>query len=505
MAYTSQDRLSPMVCPLAKLGRTSPSSPDQRYLRASPASLDQPYHHKVRASPNLEQAYLRTPHQPLSLGSYGGFTGETGYAQHVSLLRCGSPTSLGRSSPCPDQGYHTLVSPSPPCWPETALTKGKRSQTRSCCFDRLPDDVVLKVFSWLTSSELCVCARVCRRWEVLAWEPSLWRTITLSGENTCGDKAVRGVLRRLCGQGRTGACPTVERVFLTDGAKLTDKGLILLSRRCPELTHVQLQGCSTITNVAVFELATRSTNLQHLDLTGCVQISCISVTPGPEPPRRLLLQYLDLTDCAAVDDGGLRVIVRNCPHLVYLYLRRCVKITDAGIKFVPSFCSTLRELSVSDCSQVTDFGLYELAKLGATLRYLSVAKCVQVSDAGLKVIARRCYKLRYLNVRGCEAVSDDAITVMARSCPRLRALDIGKCDVSDAGLRALAESCPNLKKLSLRQCDLVTDRGVQCVAYYCRGLQQLNIQDCQISLEGYRAVKKYCKRCIIEHTNPGFF
>ena len=112
---------------------------------------------------------------------------------------------------------------------------------------------------------------------------------------------------------------------------------------------------------------------------------------------------------------------------------------------------------------------------------------------------------RYLNARGCEAVSDDAITVLARSCPRLRALDIGKCDVSDSGLRALAESCPNLKKLSVRACDLVTDRGIQCIAYYCRGLQQLNIQDCQISLEGYRAVKKYCKRCIIEHTNPGFF
>nr|CAD7446888.1 unnamed protein product [Timema bartmani] len=245
---------------------------------------------------------------------------------------------------------------------------------------------------------------------------------------------------------------------------------------------------------------------------GCTRISCISVTPGPEPPRRLLLQYLDLTDCQAVEDGGLRVIVRNCPQLAYLYLASLrtyhsdvFMFPDAGIKYVPSFCNTLRELSVSDCNQVTDFGLYELAKLGANLRYLSVAKCDQVSDAGLKVIARRCYKLRYLNARGCEAVSDDAITVLARSCPRLRALDIGKCDVSDAGLRALAESCPNLKKLSLRSCDLVTNRGVQCVAYYCRGLQQLNIQDCQISLEGYRAVKKYCKRCIIEHTNPGFF
>lgn len=198
----------------------------------------------------------------------------------------------------------------------------------------------------------------------------------------------------------------------------------------------------------------------------------------------------------------LSLKINNTPVLIFRFI---FFSPDAGIKFVPSFCSALKELSVSDCHQVTDFGLYELAKLGALLRYLSVAKCDQVSDAGLKVIARRCYKLRYLNVRGCEAVSDDAITVLARSCARLRALDIGKCDVSDAGLRALAESCPNLKKLSLRNCDLVTDRGIQLIAYYCRGLQQLNIQDCQISADGYKAVKKYCKRCIIEHTNPGFF
>ncbi|XP_068085911.1 F-box/LRR-repeat protein 7 [Anabrus simplex] len=561
-------RLSPMVCPLAKLGRSSPSMEQYHHLehgyqhqayhlqRGSP-SLDQGYHHmlggssstgrssspsldcgvtgdfQLRGSPALRRAssptldHLQCYHQSPTLEQ--NYSGGSSSAGHHN--------KLGRASPSLDQGYHTLVSPSPgPStpgpWsdthplllPQSAAAggssgvagssgngasapayKGKRPHSKSSPFERLPDDCVLRVFSWLDSSELSVCARVCRRWESLAWEPSLWRAVRLRGEGVCGDKAIRAVLRRLCGQGRTGACPNVERVLLSDGAKATDKGLTLLGRRCPELTHLQLHGCSAVTNPALFELAARCTNLQHLDLTGCSRISCISVTPGPEPPRRLLLQYLDLTDCQAVEDGGLRVIVRNCPHLVYLYLRRCIQITDAGIKYIPSFCSMLRELSVSDCNQVTDFGLYELAKLGATLRYLSVAKCFQVSDAGLKVIARRCYKLRYLNARGCEAVSDDAITVLARSCPRLRALDIGKCDVSDAGLRALAESCPNLKKLSLRSCDLVTDRGVQCVAYYCRGLQQLNIQDCQISLEGYRAVKKYCKRCIIEHTNPGFF
>ncbi|XP_077294878.1 F-box and leucine-rich repeat protein 7 [Arctopsyche grandis] len=471
-------------------------------------SLDSVYQERYQHKNEPEQYNLRNDHVYSASQSFN--------------LRSSSPTmntcnylvenfsKLGRSSPSLDQGYHTLVSPSPgPStpgpWtdlsPGVSNFKGKRILSKNNSFDKLPDDAVIKIFMWLDSCDLCSLARVCRRFETLAWQPCLWRTITLKGEHLSGDKAMRGVFRRLCGLGRTGACPSVERVFLGEGCKVTDRGLALLARRCPELTHLQLHGSAAVSSIALRELTARCTNLQHLDITGCSRITSMS----NDPPRRLLLQYLDLTDCAAIEDLGLKAIVRACPQLVYLYLRRCTQITDDGLKFVPSFCSGLRELSVSDCSNITDFGLYELSKLGATLRYLSVAKCDQVSDAGLKVIARRCYKLRYLNARGCEAVSDDAITVLARFCPRLRALDIGKCDVSDAGLRALAESCPNLKKLSLRNCDLVTDRGVQCVAYYCRGLQQLNIQDCQISLEGYRAVKKYCKRCVIEHTNPGFY
>ncbi|CAG9855149.1 unnamed protein product [Phyllotreta striolata] len=413
-------------------------------------------------------------------------------------------TMLGKTSPSLDQGYHTLVTPNQDFW-NTHLYKGKKCQSKNNSFDRLPDELVVKIFSFLSSVDLSLCAQVCRRFDILAWTPTLWRIITIEDDHVSGDKAIRCVLRQLCGQGKTGACPNVERIHITSGAKLSEKSLLLLARRCPELTHLQLHACTNLTNSIIHEIVTRCTNLQHLDITGCTKISCINITNDIQSTRKLQLQYLDLSDCVALQDNGLLIIVRNSPLLSYLYLRRCVEITDAGLKYVPSFCSGLRELSVSDCSNITDFGLYELAKLGATLRYLSVAKCDQVSDAGLKVIAKKCYKLRYLNARGCEAVSDDAINILARSCTRLRALDIGKCDVSDAGLRSLAESCPNLKKLSLRNCDLVTDRGVQCIAYYCRGLQQLNIQDCQISIDGYRAVKKYCKRCVIEHTNPGFF
>ncbi|XP_055387653.1 F-box/LRR-repeat protein 7 isoform X2 [Condylostylus longicornis] len=496
----------------------SETSSSERFLidrsRGSPAFINSHPHHTPSYTNNSHQSNSNisfNEHSPLKNSSSSNQLPSPSFNTHQTKIKNFSDglTNIGRFSPSLDQGYATLVSPSPTAsahqipgpWTKKIMTRCNNSNIG---FDRLSDDIIMKIFSWFDNCELCKVAQVCRRFENLAWRPPLWKFIIIKGEHISGDRALKMIFRRLCGQTRNGACPDVQRVMLSEGCRISDKGLQLLTRRCPELTHLQLQSC-TISNQALSDVLTKCTNLQHLDVTGCTSVASIGMNSNLEPPRRLLLQYLDLTDCTSIDDIGLKIVVRNCPQLVFLYLRRCLQITDSGLKFVPSFCIALKELSVSDCINITDFGLYELAKLGAVLRYLSVAKCDRVSDAGLKVIARRCYKLRYLNCRGLEAVSDDSITFLARSCPRLRALDIGKCDVSDAGLRAIAESCPNLKKLSLRNCDMITDRGIQCIAYYCRGLQQLNIQDCQISIEGYRAVKKYCKRCIIEHTNPGFY
>lgn len=246
---THAGRLSPVICPLAKLGRSSPGS-----LEFMPSVL------------NTAASY----HPYTVLEAETSFT-------YSPTLRC--------SSPCLDQGYHTLVTGGGgngngnnlPLLHSTA-TKHRRSQSRTVVgshFDRLRDELVLKVFSYLNSADLCACAAVCHRWENLAWEPVLWRTIALCGENTCGDKAVRCVLRRLCGRTRTGACPQVQRLFLSDGTKISDKGLTALARRCPELTHVQLYGSPNITNAAISELVARCPNLQHLDVTGEYTQRCI--------------------------------------------------------------------------------------------------------------------------------------------------------------------------------------------------------------------------------------
>ncbi|XP_037077796.1 F-box/LRR-repeat protein 7-like [Pollicipes pollicipes] len=273
---------------------------------------------------------------------------------------------------------------------------------RPAPFVRLSDELALRVFSHLSADELSRCARVCRRWRRLAWQPCLWTDIRLTGGCADPDGAL-GHIFRLLGRRQPGAlCPAVLRVRLDGCSRLTDAGLAQLAHRCPQLRRLELR----------------------------------------------------------LTDGTLGLVAGRCP--------------------------ALRELSVADCPRITDVGVRRLAPLGPGLRHLSLAHCRTVSDAGVAQLALSCRRLRYLNVRGCATVGDAS-------------------DASDLGLRLLAQHCPDLRRLSVRGCEMVSDAGVRLVALHCRGLRQVSVQDSAVTLEGCRTVKKYCKRCTIEHSRPGFY
>lgn len=59
-------------------------------------------------------------------------------------------------------------------------------------FDRLSDELMVKIFEWLDSCELCNIARVCKRFESVIWSPNLWKFIKIKGK---ANVIVRGVPR----------------------------------------------------------------------------------------------------------------------------------------------------------------------------------------------------------------------------------------------------------------------------------------------------------------------
>lgn len=170
----NMDNLGSYSAPTHRIGNSSPaflrraSSPSEtsgsdRYLinrgaRKSPAILS-------NSSYNFNSSYKN--HGTSSSAPYTAVDGVS---------------SLGRFSPSLDQGYATLVSPSPSSRQQTPGPWNRTGQSRTGSrFDSLSDELIVKIFQWLTSCELCNITRVCRRFESLAWKPVLWKNIVLKG------------------------------------------------------------------------------------------------------------------------------------------------------------------------------------------------------------------------------------------------------------------------------------------------------------------------------------
>ncbi|KAL7874144.1 hypothetical protein SRHO_G00051140 [Serrasalmus rhombeus] len=435
-----------------------------------------------------------------------------------ALILIPSPSPL---SPQTVPNGHESPSPSPTIPGETVALVHAPPGTQGCkrsskthhtaLIDFLPDPVLLQVFAHLSTPQLCRCARVCRRWYNLAWDPRLWRIIRLTGESLYADRALKILTHRLC-QDTPNVCLTLETVVTSGCRRLSDRGLHVVAQSCPELRHLEVSGCYNVSNEAVFDVVSRCPNLEHLDVSGCPKVTCISLTQetsvqlSPIHGQQIGLRYLDMSDCVSLEDEGLRAIASHCPRLTHLYLRRCSRLTDEALRQLALHCPALRELSLSDCRLMGDFGLREVARLEGRLRYLSVAHCTRITDVGLRYVARYCPRLRYLNARGCEGLTDQGLGHLARSCPRLRSLDVGRCPlVSDMGLEVLAHCCLGLRRLSLRGCESVTGRGLRALASGCPELQMLNVQECEVPPEALRLVRRHCRRCVIEHTIPAFY
>lgn len=386
----------------------------------------------------------------------------------------------------------------------------RKSATRVQSLNDLPDDILLRLFSFLPNMDLCRASGVCRKWQTLCWDPLLWENIEIVNyQDSDINKILRNLLSKLAISTEGRFSLTVHSVKLNGCELLADKGLGFIAKYCIDLEELHIANCCCLTSKGLQDVLQNCHNLQFLDASG---ISCINSICSPKANGFALgdygsflqLRHLDMSDCMAFDDLGLRLVGLSCGLLENLYLRRCGRISDIGVKHIASHCPHLRELSLSGCAKVRDYSLREIAKHAASLKYLSVAKC-PVTDNGIKQIGKHCVRLKYLNMRGCEGVTDVGITHVAQNCLKLRSLDAGKCNMTDNGLHTIGIHCPQLRKLSIKGCDRVSDAGVQSIAAQCCSLQYLNVQECNLHYETFVFIREHCKNCIIEHTCPAFF
>lgn len=102
--------------------------------------------------------------------------------------------------------------------------------------DKLPDKVLLNIFSYLSHREICRMARVCRRWRQIAYDTRLWKNVSLRPEVSGLHVGSLESLLNLI-QIRFGAS---LRYIELPIELITHTVLHELAAKCPNLTHMLL-------------------------------------------------------------------------------------------------------------------------------------------------------------------------------------------------------------------------------------------------------------------------
>lgn len=112
--------------------------------------------------------------------------------------------------------------------------------------DKLPDKVLLNIFSYLSHLEICRMARICRRWRQVAYDTKLWKNVSLRPE-VSGLHV--GSLETLLALISVRFGPSLRYIELPIEL-ITHTVLHELAAKCPNLTHMLLDFSTGNTNSA---------------------------------------------------------------------------------------------------------------------------------------------------------------------------------------------------------------------------------------------------------------
>ena len=145
--------------------------------------------------------------------------------------------------------------------------KTQSSTANGISFRNLPDSIVLKILSFLSANDLVKCSRISRRFYFLSWEPDLWESVVLDGDQRSDTDLALKTIFRLLSRNPAGR-PGLSKLVLNGCTRLTDRGLAIVARTCPNLSRLEIQHCVNITSGGLMDLVTKCQMLDHLDVTG---------------------------------------------------------------------------------------------------------------------------------------------------------------------------------------------------------------------------------------------
>ncbi|BFZ17161.1 hypothetical protein BsWGS_20200 [Bradybaena similaris] len=288
-----------------------------------------------------------------------------------------------------------------------AMAKFKKSSkikvTGEATINKLPDNILLEILSYLSMKDRCRSRRVCPKWKRILSDDSLWRHVDL-----LGSPIDLQILWRLV-RTHFSPCMTTLKIRGYDhiggsnkgNESLSDYVLKKIAARCPNLQVVHLLDCDT--NNISFESLPSS-------IVGLEMVHCLW------KPRWMMNKQ------------------KRVPKLEHLSLERSVLV---------------------QASDIEDICVWR------SLKYLSISTFLYEGNSCVIKIANNLFELEYLNICGTD-IDDDAVYHIAQHLKKLKHLCLTECfSVTDNGVVQIAMGLPLLNKLDISHCCHVTMRGLE--------------------------------------------
>nr|KAG5690046.1 hypothetical protein BaRGS_009853 [Batillaria attramentaria] len=320
--------------------------------------------------------------------------------------------------------------------------------------EKLPDKLLLKIFSFLKHRELGKVAQVCRKWRLLAYDSRLWNCVSLRPEYSGLHVYSQDALVALIGM-RFGA--TLKYIELPSEL-ITAPVLHELSNKCPSLKYMVLDFsnamqlhdfndlhsfpcnlrslCICLSEVIFLEGFMRRiysclSSLEVLHLIGTFEMSSESeediyevINIGKIKAHTPNLRVVNLYGITFLDDSHIEMLASNCIHIECLALNFCLRVKGSSFKTLIQRCKKLKTLLLEHAG-VEDQHMMSVPWETSCVHELDLTS-TELSEECLENVLLRMPGFTYLGLGYCEFFSDKVLEKLMEmgKFNRLQALDI---------------------------------------------------------------------------------
>ncbi|CDW59172.1 F-box-like domain containing protein [Trichuris trichiura] len=371
--------------------------------------------------------------------------------------------------------------------------------------DTLPNKVLLQIFSYLPHKEILKSAQVCKKWRAIAYDPRLWKAVSLR-PSYGGLEFARIVLafvseeaiRRINYVGVDVRDDFGGILFLISSIEAL---LALISVRFgPSLNLIELQ-TDQITAPVLHDLAAKCPNLQYLtlDFSNAAQLHDFSELQSFPSHLR------SLTICLSENiflEGFLRKVYSFIGTLEVLHIIGTFEKWEdeeeevyetININKFKSFTPNLRVMNLWGVPFLTDEHIESIAASLPLLECLSFNFCQAVTGSCLKQLLQRCKRLRSLHMEQTTLNSKHVIAAEWENTS-IEELNIAATDVSSECLTSILTRLPNIRWLSASVLEHFTDQVLDSwmKSGNCSKLVAIDLDTCDMLSDG--ALTEFIKR-----------